>query len=96
MKVVTKYIPEIPNQVMAKDAKGGVHWFAPGGMVDTEEEAKEIERLAGRDIIFNAVSKRAAEIAGAIEANGGDPDSLINDMLTLIEPKKEAAGGNAS
>ena len=95
MKILTKYLPEIPNQVMAKDAKGGFYWFAPGQMVDTEEEAKEIERLAGRDVIYNVVNKRAVDIAQAIEKNGGDPDALINDILTLIAPK-ENADGNAS
>jgi hypothetical protein len=90
MKVVTKYIPEIPNQVMAKDEKGNPYWFSPGGMVDTEEKAREIERLAGRDIIYNRVSARAVEITKAIEhilslATGESVDTLIDTMIASIQ-----------
>lgn len=89
MKVVTKYIPEIPNQVMAKDEKGNSYWFSPGGMVDTEEKAREIERLAGRDIIYNRVSARAVEITQTIEhaislAPEENVDALIDKMINAL------------
>lgn len=95
MKVLTKYVPEIPNQVMAKDKKGVPRWFAPGEMVDTEEEAREIERLAGRDIIYNRVSERATEMTRAIEhvlslAPEESVDALIDRMVSALMVGKAA------
>ena len=90
MRVVTKYIPDIPNQVMVPmDGGKSMRWFSPGEMVDTEEQAKEIERIAGRDIIYNRVSARAVEITQTIEhaislAPEENVDALIDKMVNTL------------
>jgi hypothetical protein len=97
VKVLTKYMPEIPVPVMAPCEVNGqktVMWFQPGTLVDSEEKAKEIERLAGRDIIFNRVSERSREMTDAIEAAiGRDPgataDALIDTMLLSVMEEKD-------
>ena len=98
MKILTKYLPEIPNQVMAP-IKGTqrMRWFAPGETVDTEEEAKEIERLAGRDIIYNRVSERSIEFTKVIEAEiVKSPETKVDDLIDkMIAAVKGGEDGNA-
>ena len=98
MKIITRYLPEIPNQVMApiKGTQGMRRWFAPGETVDTEEEAKEIERLAGRDIIFNRVSERAIEFTKVIQAEiVKSPETKVDDLIDkMIAAVKGGDDGN--